>query len=70
MKKKKRIFVFKKKNYNSGKRDSLYAVPEDLIQSIESQKGSENCYLKINEIEVQGSFDELLKLLGERVDFN
>ena len=70
MKKKKRIFAFKKKNYNSGKRDSLYAVPEDLIQSIESQKGSENCHLIVNGIQVQGSFDELLKTLGERVDFN
>lgn len=70
MEKKKRIFVFKQKNYNSGKRDSLYAVPEDLIQSIASQKGSENCHLIVNGIEVQGSFDELLKILGERVDFN
>jgi hypothetical protein len=28
----------------------------------------DNCYLVVNGLEVEGSFDELVKTLGERVD--
>lgn len=64
---KRKIFVFKQTNYNGG-RDYLLAIPENHIGAIQSQKGSENCYLKVNGIEVQGSFEKLIEMLGERVD--
>jgi len=65
---KNKIFVFKQNTYNGG-RDYLLAIPEDQINSIQSQKGSENCYLKVNGVEVHGSFEKLIDILGERVDF-
>ncbi len=65
---KNKIFVFKQNTYNGG-RDYLLAIPENHIHTIQSQSGSENCYLKVNGIEVQGSFEKLIEMLGERVDF-
>ena len=67
MEKQKRIFVFRERSKG---RPMLHAFPENEIYSIKSQWGSQNVYLEINGIEVEGSFDELLKILGERVDFN
>ena len=64
---KNKIFVFKETTYNGG-RDYLLAIPEDHIHSIQTQKGSENCYLKVNGVEVHGSFEKLIEMLGERVD--
>ena len=64
---KRRIFVFKE-NRPLVNRDLLLAIPEDQIHSIQSQKGSENCYLKVNGVEVHGSFEKLIDILGERVD--
>lgn len=64
---KRRIFVFKE-NRPLVNRDLLLAIPEDQINSIQSQKGSENCYLKVNGVEVHGSFEKLIDILGERVD--
>jgi len=46
----------------------LYAIPERGIVSVKSQTGSENYYLNVNGINVQGSFEEFIKLIGERVD--
>ena len=46
----------------------LYAFPEDKIVSVKSQWGSQNVYLEINGLEVQGSFDQFVSMLGERVD--
>ena len=65
---KNKIFVFKETTYNGG-RDYLLAIPQDHIHSIQTQKGSENCYLKVNGVEVYGSFEKLIEMLGERVDF-
>ena len=65
---KNKIFVFKETAYNGG-RDYLLAIPEDHIHSIQTQKGSENCYLKVNGVEVYGSFEKLIEMLGKRVDF-
>ena len=62
-----RIFVFRETN-NKQERPRLYAFPEKDIVKIESIWGSHNCYLVVNGIEVQGSFDELVSKLGERVD--
>ena len=75
---KQRVFVFTTQPSEDWKnrpiedwksRPMLYAFPEDQIHSIQSQKGSENCYLKVNGIEVKGSFEKLIEMLGERVDF-
>lgn len=68
---KQRVFVFTTTQPSEDwkSRPMLYAFPEDQIHSIQSQKGSENCYLKVNGIEVKGSFQKLIEMLGERVDF-
>jgi hypothetical protein len=67
---KKRIFVFYEKAHSKYERPKILALPEDQIQIIESQAGSENVYLKVNGVEVQGSFENLIAILGEKVLFN
>lgn len=62
------VYVFRRVKTSTDGRNYLLAIPEDQIQSIESIFGSHNVYLKVNGIEVQGSFDELVKQLGRRVD--
>ena len=64
---KKRVFVFKEVS-EPHVRPMLYAFPEDKIVSVKSQWGSQNCYLVINGIEVHGSFDRFVEVLGERID--
>lgn len=64
---KQRVFVFKQP-YDGKNRQMLYAFPEDKIVSVKSQWGSQNVYLEINGLEVQGSFDQFVSMLGERVD--
>jgi hypothetical protein len=46
----------------------MYALRESEIKEICTQRGSQNCYLVVNGIEVNGSFDDLVNLLGERID--
>ena len=65
----KRIFVFYKKTTNKMDRPYMVAIPENEIKRIESQFGSQNCYLIVNGYEVEGSFNSLIEALGERVDF-
>jgi len=62
-----RIFVFRKTNKKQ-QRPRLYAFPEKDIVKIESIWGSHNCYLVVNGIEVEGSFDELVSKLGDRIN--
>lgn len=64
---KQRVFVFKQP-YDGKNRQMLYAFPEDKIVSVKSQWGSQNVYLEINGLDVQGSFDQFVSMLGERVD--
>lgn len=64
---KKRVFVFMEKR-ETGQRPYMHAIPEDRIVSLETIYGSQNVYLKVNGIEVQGSFDEMVAELGERID--
>lgn len=64
---KQRVFVFKQP-YDGKNRPMLYAFPEDKIVSVKSQWGSQNVYLEINGLQVQGSFDQFVSMLGERVD--
>ena len=69
---KERVFVFReterRANANQRQRTLMYAFAESKITSIESQWGSQNCYLVINGIEVEGSFDVFIELFGLRVD--
>jgi hypothetical protein len=67
----KRVFVFtesKRSIDNSYQRPRIYAIRESEIKEVRSHWGSQNCYLVVNDIEVEGSFDELVSKLGERVD--
>ncbi len=67
-----RIFVFtestRQMNTHGATRPRMYAFRESEIAEVMTQWGSQNSYLKVNGIEVEGSFDQLVKLLGERVD--
>ena len=57
-----RLFVFKRKDgVNPKGRELLLAIPESKIEKIESQVGSEAVYCKVNSIEVDCDFGELLK---------
>jgi hypothetical protein len=47
----------------------MFALREDQITLLETQSGSHNVYLKVNGRAVEGSFEELLDQLGQRVDF-
>ena len=69
-----RIFVFTeskssaKKSFRTEARPRKYAIRESEIKTIRTQLGSERVYLVVNDLEVEGAFDGLVKLLGERVD--
>ena len=67
-----RIFVFTETERTMkdkwATRPSMYAFRENEIKEIRTQRGSQNCYLIVNGFEVNGSFDDLVNLLGERVD--
>lgn len=67
-----RIFVFTETERSmKGKmaaRPFMYAYRESEIKEVRTQRGSQNCYLEVNGLEVNGSFDELVNLLGERID--
>jgi hypothetical protein len=62
------VFVFKLRRRNANDRYRLWAVPRHAIQTIETQMGSQNVYLLVNGVEVEGSFDEFIKQLGTRID--
>ena len=70
-----RVFVFTesqssvRNSHRGPDRPRKYAIRECDIKTIRTQVGSENVYLVVNDLEVEGTFDELVKLLGERVDF-
>jgi hypothetical protein len=67
---KERVFVFTETESSmKGKtRPFMYAFRENEIKEVRTQSGSQNCYLVVNGLEVNGSFDELVAKLGERVD--
>jgi hypothetical protein len=67
--KRERIFVFKRKLKDEN-RPYLIAIPESKINILETQDGSQNVYLKINNIVVDASFNDLISKLGERVDID
>ena len=69
-----RIFVFTESkrsaqnSFRAVERPRKYAIPENEIKVVVTQLGSERVYLVVNDLEVEGTFDELVALLGERVD--
>jgi hypothetical protein len=67
-----RVFVFTEAQSSmenrTGTRPLMYAFRESEVKSVHSQRGSQNCYLVVNGLEVNGSFDDLVSLLGERID--
>jgi hypothetical protein len=69
-----RIFVFTesqssaKNSHRGPDRPRKYAILESEIKIIRTQVGSESAYLVVNDLEVEGTFDKLVALLGERVD--
>jgi hypothetical protein len=65
-----RVFVFTeaKSSMENRTRPLMYAFRESEIKSVHSQRGSQNCYLVVNGLEVNGSFDDLVSLLGERIE--
>jgi hypothetical protein len=69
-----RIFVFiesqssAQNSFRTSERPRKYAIRENEIKVVRTQVGSENAYLVVNDLEVEGTFDELVALLGERVD--
>ena len=69
-----RVFVFTESKRSAGNsfrtvaRPRKYAFRETEIAEIYTQVGSEANYLVVNGVEVEGTFDELVSLLGERVD--
>lgn len=65
-----RVFVFKQKPSEPHSRPLLYALRESEIKTIESQWGSQNCYLVVNGKDVEGSFDDFVRALGTRVDIS
>ena len=64
-----RVFVFTK-DLQDVRRPLLYALRESEIKTIESQQGSQNCYLVVNGVQVKGSFDSFISALGTRVDIS
>lgn len=71
-----RVFVFTESQRSAGNsfrtaaRPRKYAFRETEIAEIYTQVGSERTYLVVNGVEVEGTFDDLVNLLGERIDFN
>lgn len=67
-----RVFVFTESESSMKSRlvtrPFMYALRENEIKEIRTQRGSQNCYLVVNGVEVNGSFDDFVNLLGERID--
>lgn len=69
-----RIFVFTeskssaRNSHRGPDRPRKYAIPENEIKVVLTQLGSEREYLVVNDLQVEGTFDELVALLGDRVD--
>jgi hypothetical protein len=69
-----RIFVFTESkssaqnSFRTSERPRKYAIRESEIVEAYTQVGSERTYLVVNGVQVEGTFDDLVALLGERVD--
>jgi len=69
-----KLFVFTESkrsaqnSFRGADRPRKYAFRESEIREVYTQTGSEKTYLMVIGIEVEGTFDGLLRQLGERVD--
>lgn len=67
-----RVFVFTESPRSAGNSfrgaasPRMYAIRESEIKTIRTQVGTTS--LVVNDLDVVGDFDELVSLLGERVD--
>ncbi len=67
-----RIFVFTESQRSAGNsfrgpdRPRMYAIRESEIKMVRTQVGTVS--LVVNDLDVVGDFDQLVALLGERVD--
>jgi hypothetical protein len=67
-----RIFVFTESKQSAGNsfrgpdRPRMYAIRESEIKMVRTQVGTTS--LVVNDLDVVGDFEELVALLGERVD--
>ena len=59
-----KIFEFKTITKGNNGRPFLIAFPANKIEKIESQVGSQNVFLRINNIEVDGSYEDFIKELS------
>ena len=71
-----RVFVFTesqssvRNSHRGPDRPRKYAIRASEIKMVRTQVGSEDGYLVVNDLEVEGHFDDLVRLLGDRVDFD
>jgi hypothetical protein len=63
-----RIFVFKTKPLHKDAQPQLMAIPQNQIAMVRSFQSGDTTYLEVNNIVVNGSFDTVIKLLGERIN--
>jgi len=67
-----RIFIFTESKHSAGNsfrgpdRPRMYAIRESEIKLVRTQVGTVS--LVVNDLDVVGDFDQLVALLGERVD--
>ena len=67
-----RIFIFTESKRSAGNsfrgpdRPRMYAIRESEIKLVRTQVDTDS--LVVNDLDVVGDFDELVALLGERVD--
>lgn len=63
-----RVFVFRTKTLSRDGRPYLVAFPEAQITSLKSIWGGQHVDLEVNGVMVEGSFDKMVNVLGERVN--
>jgi hypothetical protein len=69
-----RLFVFTESkrsaqnSFRTSERPRKYAFRESEIKEIYTQVGSEQTYLMVNGIEVEGTFEGLIRQLGKKVE--
>jgi hypothetical protein len=59
-----RLFVFTQKKKITDGRNFIVAIPEDKIEKIQTIHGSHNIYMIVNDIEVEGSFEDFIQEFG------
>ena len=60
----KRYFEFRIKSAAGG-RNYIMLLPEDKIEKIETQEGSEAVYCVVNGEEIDGDYEKIISILGD-----